>query len=386
MCSSYILYDRSEQQGQAAFVTGRPFLRYNQTYMTATALHDTLASASAHLSEYSGAATAADFGNVRAEFQALVADAGVYDLGWRAKITVSGADRTRWLNGMITNNVRDLAPGHGLYAFLLNPQGRILADLYAYNRETSLLVDTDQSQVSKVLEIFDHYIIMDDVEVALSEKLTAIGIAGPKTRAVLRTAGVDVPKLEPLQFYDFTWRNTELTIVRGDNPTVESYELWLAPANVKFVWETLVRAGAKPVGTAALELLRIASGIPRYGQDIREKDLPQETGQQRALHFSKGCYIGQEIVERIRSRANVHRSFTGFTIRGPLPEPGSKMQADAKDIGEITSAASMPVTGGEYLVALGYLRREAALPGKQLQAGGATAMVANLPFAEVFKQ
>ena len=353
--------------------------------MTATALHDTLASASAHLSEYSGAATAADFGDVRAEFQALVADSGVYDLGWRAKITVSGADRTRWLNGMITNNVRDLVPGHGLYAFLLNPQGRILADLYAYNRDSSLLVDTEQSQVRKVLEIFDHYIIMDDVEVALNEKLTAIGISGPTARAALRTAGVEFPELEPLQCHDLIWRDTELIIVRGDIPTVECYELWLAPVNVKSVWEVMVEAGAKPVGTAALELLRIASGIPRYGQDIREKDLPQETGQQRALHFTKGCYIGQEIVERIRSRANVHRSFTGFEIQGPLPEPGSKIQADGKDVGEITSAASLPVAGSEYSVALGYLRREAALPGKQLQASTATAIVANLPFAEVFE-
>jgi len=353
--------------------------------MTATALHDTLASASAHLGEYSGAATAADFGNVRAEFQALVADAGVYDLGWRGKISVSGGDRTRWLNGMITNNVRDLAEGHGLYAFLLNPQGRILADLYAYNRGSSLLVDTDQSQVGKVLEIFDHYIIMDDVEVAIDEKLTSIGIAGPKAREVLRIAGVEFPQAEPLQFNESTWRNIQLTIVRGDTPTVECFELWLTPANVKSAWEALVQAGANPVGTAALELLRIASGIPRYGQDIREKDLSQETGQQRALHFTKGCYIGQEIVERIRSRANVHRSFTGFEIRGPLPAPGSKIQADGKDVGEITSSAPLPVVGGEYSVALGYLRREAALPGKQLKAGGATAIVANSPFAEVFK-
>jgi folate-binding protein YgfZ len=353
--------------------------------MTATALHDTLASASAHLSEYSGAATAADFGNVRAEFQALIADAGVYDLGWRGKIAVSGADRTRWLNGMITNNIRDLAEGHGLYAFLLNPQGRILADLYAYNQGSSLLVDTDQSQVVKVLEIFDHYIIMDDVEVATNEKLTAIGIAGPKAREVLRTAAVEFPELEPLQCHDLIWRNTKLTIVRGDNPTIESYELWLAPENVKSVWEALLKADAKPVGTAALELLRIASGIPRYGPDIREKDLPQETGQQRALHFTKGCYIGQEIVERIRSRASVHRSFTGFEIRGPLPGPGTKIQSDGKDVGEITSAACLPVAVGEYSVALGYLRREAALPGKQLQAGSAAAIVGNLPFAEVFK-
>ncbi len=260
-----------------------------------------------------------------------------------------------------------------------------MADLYAYNRGSSLLVDTDQSQVGKVLEIFDHYIIMDDVEVAIDEKLTSIGIAGPKAREVLRIAGVETPELEPLQYHDLTWRNIQLTIVRGDNPTLESYELCLAPADVKSVWEALLKAGAKPVGTAALELLRIASGIPRYGQDIREKDLPQETGQQRALHFTKGCYIGQEIVERIRSRADVHRSFTGFEIRGPLPAPGSKIQADGKDVGEITSPASLPVAGGEYPVALGYLRREAALSGKQLQAGGATATVANLPFAAVFK-
>ena len=176
-----------------------------------------------------------------------------------------------------------------------------------------------------------------------------------------------------------------MSIVRGDNPTVESYELWLAPANVKAVWEALVMAGVKPVGTAALELLRIASGIPRYAHDIREKDLPQETAQQRALHFTKGCYIGQEIVERIRSRANVHRSFTGFEIRGALPDPGIKIQVDGKDVGEITSAASLPTADGELSVALGYLRREAALPGKQLQAGSATATVANLPFAEVLK-
>jgi aminomethyltransferase len=181
------------------------------------------------------------------------------------------------------------------------------------------------------------------------------------------------------------WRNTALTVVRGDNPTVESYELWLSPANVKSVWQALVTAGAKPVGTAALELLRIASGVPRYGQDIREKDLPQETGQQRALHFTKGCYIGQEIVERIRSRANVHRTFTGFEIRGPLPEPGVKIQADGKDVGEITSSASLPLARGEYPVAVGYLRREAALPGKHLQAASASATVANVPFAEVFK-
>ena len=111
----------------------------------------------------------------------MAAAAGVYQLSARAKVSLTGSDRVRWLNGMVTNNIRDLAPGHGVYAFLLNPQGHILGDLYAYNRGESLLVDTDQSRLEKILAVFDKYIIMDDVEVA-GEKLEAVGIAGPKSR------------------------------------------------------------------------------------------------------------------------------------------------------------------------------------------------------------
>jgi aminomethyltransferase len=131
-------------------------------------------------------------------------------------------------------------------------------------------------------------------------------------------------------------------------------------------------------------MLRVAAGIPRYGQDIRERDLPQETEQQRAVHFSKGCYIGQEIVERIRSRGNVHRKFTGFEVQGALPSLGTKIQSDGRDIGEITSVASLPLAGGERPVALGYIRREIATPGKQFQVGNTQLSVAALPFPEIF--
>jgi aminomethyltransferase len=278
----------------------------------------------------------------------------------------------RWLNGMVTNNIRDLAPEHGAYAFLLNPQGHILGDLYAYNRVESLLVDTDWSQLEKVLAVFDKYIIMDDVEVA-GEKLAAIGIAGPKSRAALQSAGFEVPDLGPLQFAAATWKHTAVTLVRGDNPRVETFELWLAPADIEKVYRALVRSGARPVGTAALDLLRIAAGIPHYGADIRERDLPQETEQERALNFSKGCYVGQEIVERIRSRGQVRRKFTGFEINGPLPAPGSKVLVDGKEVGEITSAASLPLSGGERRVALGYIRREVATPGRHVETGGSAA-------------
>src|SRR5580765_6081995 len=161
----------------------------------------------ASVGEYRGAATAAHFGDPHAEFMALHTTCGVYDLGFRAKILLTGGDRVRWLNGMVTNNVRDLAAGQGVYAFLLNPQGHILGDLYAYNRGESITIDTDLGQAEKILATFDHYIIMDDVEVAnLSEQLTALGIAGPKSIAVLASAGFTVGEMPPLQAQSVMWQ------------------------------------------------------------------------------------------------------------------------------------------------------------------------------------
>jgi aminomethyltransferase len=287
---------------------------------------------------------------------------------------------------MITNNVRDLAVGHGVYGFLLNPQGRILGDLFAYDRGDSLIIDTAKSQLPTILALFDRYIIMDDVEVAnLDEKLAAIGIAGPKARHVLKAAGIEVSDLTPLRTADVAWNDVSMIVVRGDNPALDTYELWIAPEQLPIVREALIKAGAVPLSDAALDLARIAAGVPRYGQDIRERDLPQETEQARALHFSKGCYVGQEIVERIRSRGNVHRKFTGFEVDGPLPQPGTKIIADEKEVGEITSSAELPLASGERAVALGYIRREFEKSGKELSAGGAKLIVANLPFSAVFE-
>ena len=135
----------------------------------------------------------------------------------------------------------------------------------------------------------------------------------------------------------------------------------------------------------ALELFRIASGVPRFSVDIHERHLPQETGQQRALNFNKGCYIGQEIVERIRSRATVHRTFAGFHVEGPLPSIGEKIvDAEGKPAGEITSTASFASGSGGGKVALGYFRRDAAAEG--LHAGESLLTVAVLPFKDFFKQ
>jgi folate-binding protein YgfZ len=337
--------------------------------------------------EYRGATTAACFSDPQAEFAALQTSCGVYDLGFRAKIALTGTDRVRWLNGMVTNNIRDLALGYGVYAFLLNPQGHILGDLYAYNRGESIVVDTDRSQREKILATFDHYIIMDDVTVEdFSDKLTALGLAGPKSREVLIKAGIQIPVMQPLEIFQATCTCDcaclNCTVVRGEDLMHESYELWLAPSEVRKTWEALVAQGATPVGFETLELQRLTSGIPLYGVDIRERDLPQETEQMRALNFSKGCYVGQEIVERIRSRGAVHRKFSGFVL-APASQvsPGQKITLGDKEAGEITSVASLGTD--RPTLALGYIRREVGTPGKEVRIGTTSATVSELPFAKL---
>ena len=335
--------------------------------------------------EYRGATTAARFSDPQAEFASLRNACGIYDLGFRVRILLKGGDRVRWMNGMVTNNIRDLAAGHGAYAFLLSPQGRILGDMYVYNQGETLIVETDRSQVEKLIAIFDHYIIMDDVEVTnLSDQLTAIGLSGPKSLAVLLAAGIQIPPLQPLQFFtiqcDCQCGCLECTVVHGEDALHESYEIWLAPQDVYQTWNALVAAGATPVGSEALEMQRVATGVPLYGIDIRERDLPQETEQMRALNFNKGCYVGQEIVERIRSRGNVHRKFTGFLMEGLADiAANAKIVSGEKEVGEITSVAVLHTPSGDRTVALGYIRREVGVPGREVTIGAGKATVAQLP-------
>ncbi len=353
--------------------------------MPSSVLQPSLVAASAHLAEENGVTTATDFGNPSAEFAALRSGCGVYDLSWRAKIMLTGADRTRWLNGMLTNNVRGLAATQGVYAYLLNPQGRIQADLYAYDRSDSIIVDTDVSQLARVRGVFDHYIIMDEVEVADGgEQLTAIGLQGPGSGEIFAAAGIHPPPLRPLELVELKWNGADITFVRAEEWKRSAYEIWIEHLAAPSLWEALVKAGATPVGTLAQRWYRMAALIPRYGEDIRERDLPQETAQdQRALHFAKGCYVGQEIVERIHSRGQVHRIFTGFTVEGPAPSPGAKVLADGKEVGEVTSSAAIPARANDIVVALGYLRREAM--SKALDIGGVAAKAHVAPFSELLK-
>jgi folate-binding protein YgfZ len=302
----------------------------------------------------------------------------------RAFLRVTGSDATRWLNGMVTNSVQALAPGHGAYNFLLNAQGRIQGDCTVFRDPTpdpaSFLLATDASQLEALGKHLDGFIIMDDVE--LAPALTAdssLLLLGPEAPGLLRSSGLPTP--EPLRLSPATTPHGPLLILTPPPSTTPAFELRADTGTLLALRSAFLSAGASEVSPAALEALRILQGRPRFGLDIRNsdtaRDLPQETNQPHALHFSKGCYLGQEIVERIRSRGQVHRLFTPLTLIGDLPSVlPSPLSASGKPAGEITSAVQLP---DGTLLALGYVRREALDTHQPLSFPGGTASPRPVP-------
>ena len=319
----------------------------------------------------------------QAQLAALTGHAGVYALSGTGWLRVTGSDRLRWLAGMLTNGIQQQEPGTGSYNFILSAQGRIQGDCYAFVREDDVLLQTSSEQLQPLMALLDRFIIMDDVELTdISSEWHGIGIAGPESGDLLERGGIEIKPFAPLTLHRHTYADFKIDVIAAYSPAVLSLEIWCANAmDSASIRNVLVASGAVECDSDAVEDLRILSGIPRYGTDIRDKDLPQETAQTRALSFSKGCYIGQEIVERIRSRGAVHRTFTGFLIEGELPIAGTALELDGKAVGEITSAAVIPFPHGEKKLALGYIRREALMQKKPLNYASGNAAPLELPFA-----
>jgi aminomethyltransferase len=233
--------------------------------------------------------------------------------------------------------------------------------------ESELELEIAADQYEKLMAHLNQFIIMDDVElVPLGEEklgepgsVAAVGLAGPLVDEVLGRLGLPV-FAHPMTGKHVEWNGIDLRILRAYGVLVPHYELWAPSARLASLWRALRTAGATAVGCASLEKMRIAEGIPAYGIDIAERDLPQETSQMRALHFNKGCYLGQEIVERIHSRGNVHRHLRPLELTGVVPESGTELiQQDGKAAGKITSAAELPLNGGSRTFALGMVRADA---------------------------
>jgi folate-binding protein YgfZ len=319
------------------------------------------------LVEFHGLLTAHGFDAPANEIAALARGAAVHDLGWMRRVSVRGEDRFRWLSGMVTNTVNDLPQNGGAWNLVLNAQGRIQGDLTVWREGDALDLVIAADQFEKLFAHLDHFIIMDDVELVAQDPTaeTTIGLAGPEAREVLARMGVPVPA-EPMTWQHVEWNGINLRVYHSYGTLGDHFEIGAPLAGLTLLWRALSTAGATPVGSAALDAFRVAEGIPIYGIDIAERDLPQETSQTRALHFSKGCYLGQEIVERIRSRGNVHRHLRQLELDGPLPEAGTELFLDSAPIGSITSAAELPLDGSTRRLALAMVRSEAEVKNHPL--------------------
>lgn len=314
------------------------------------------------LKMHCGAQTPLRFSGADAELDALLHSAGVFDLGYRTFLRATGKDRVRWLNGMITQAVKSMVPGQVGYTLVLNPQGRIQGDGDVLCYEEFLQLETDRSQSERLLAHLRRFIIMDDVQLnALDAGMTAIGMAGPQAPAILKNLGGAVP--EDGAFQSTTLGAVDVTVVRAYGPVVPRFVLYVAAEQVLALWNAVTAAGATPSGIETMEAFRLLEGVPLFDVDFGDKHLPQEANLYRALNFTKGCYIGQEIVERIRSRATVHRALRQFELQGEAPQlvPGEKIELRSGETvaGEITSVARFTLPGFSKTLALGVARIEA---------------------------
>jgi aminomethyltransferase len=296
------------------------------------------------------------------------------DLSARGKIRVTGDDRARLLHAMTTNKVQGLQPGEGCYAFFLNAQGRILADVNLLCLADHFLLDTEPETRTKVYEHLDRYIIADDVTLSdETGRLATLAVEGPAASTVLKSLGAPIPHTG---YSSAAW--TDCLVVRADTTGAGGFLLIAPVARKEQLIASLTGAGVPHATPEDARPVRIEHGRPRYGEEITERYLVQETDQMQAVNFSKGCYLGQEIVERVRSRAQIHRVLRRLEIdTAQPPEPGTKLVSGDAEAAEISSAAFSPALG--KTVALAYVRTPFAKPGTQLALAGAPARVSPLP-------
>lgn len=287
-------------------------------------------------------------------YEALRASAAWLDLSERGKIRVTGEDRARLVHAMTTNDVKSLAPGAGLYAFFLNEKGRILADAYIYNFGESYLLDTEPETGEKVFQHLDRYLIADDAElIDETGKWDVLAIEGPNALETAASLGIAVPAAQNAAA---PWNDGFAARVRSAG--AYGVRVFLPTGGKQVFIERLTALGIPQADAEAARVVRIENGLPRYGEEITERYLVQETQQMHAVHFHKGCYLGQEIVERVRSRGQVHRVLAPLRIKTAMPpEPGTKLTAAGADAAEIASAVYSPALG--EVVALAYVRTEA---------------------------
>lgn len=336
--------------------------------------------------EVNGRQVVNDYGDPMAEHAALRQAAGALDLSFRSRICLTGADRVRFLNGQVTNNVKDLKTGEGCYAALVTAKGKLQSDLNIYALPNELLLDFEPGLAETIAQRLEKYVIADDVQVVdACPHYGLLSVQGPKAEAAVRSLGLtaDLPA-KPMSFItlnDVTLG--EVYLMNQPRLGTSGFDLFVPVASLGAVMDKLIAAvkqvGGRACGWQALEMARIEAGIPRFGADMDETNLAPETGiEGRAISYSKGCYIGQEVIARIRTYGQVAKALRGLRLADDLkelPKHGDKLFHNEKEVGYFTSVLASPSLKAN--IALGYVRKEANQIGTELilrQAGGDSAV------------
>ncbi len=281
-------------------------------------------------------------------YDALRTRAAWMDLSARGKIKLVGEDRARLLHAMTTNHIQQLTPGSGCYAFFLNDKGRVLADANVLCLPDYFLLDVEKETREPLYQHLDRFIIADDVTLEdMTDATATVALEGPQAADVLQRAGGPIPETD---FSSLDWG--EWVVARLNSTGSPGFFIFVPASEKEALIARLEAAGAEPADAEAARVVRLEHGKPRFSEDISERFLAQEANQPHALHFSKGCYLGQEIVERVRSRGQIHRVLKPLIldVKEP-PAPGSKLEDGTS---EITSAAYSPAL--DKVVALAYVR------------------------------
>lgn len=352
--------------------------------------HQTLG---ARFTAVNGAEVVADFEDAPAEHATLRESAGVLDLSFRSRICLTGADRVRFLHGQVTNDVKRLQPGEGCYAALVTAKGKMESDLNIHCLPDELLLDFEPGLTSAITARLEKYTVADDVQVVdVAPHYGLLSVQGPKSETVVRAPGffdsLPAKAFQSVKVADPTLG--EIHLMNLPRLGADGFDLFVPTDALGAVMDKLMAAakqiGGRACGWTAMETARIEAGIPRFGLDMDETCIPLECGiEDRAVSYSKGCYIGQEVINRIHSIGHVNRELCGFQLSGDLqslPARGERLYQAGKEVGQITSAAASPVLKAN--IALGFVRREINSPGTELTVGLAgtqgVARIVALPF------
>jgi folate-binding protein YgfZ len=300
----------------------------------------------------------------------------VIDRSSRGTVALTGGDRASFLHALLTNDIAGLAPGKGVYAAYLTPQGRMVSDMRIIETGSRMLLNVAGDVAASLAERFDKLIFSEDVQARdATGELATIGIHGPSAAAMIKRAtGISAADLT--NQYDNITSNT-LTIVRDDELGLPGYDLYVPAIDADVIRAKLVEAGAVPASEETGETLRIEAARPRFGIDMTTDTIPLEAGlEDRAISFTKGCYVGQEVIIRVmhRGHGRVARRLVSIVLsNGAVPARGDKVHAADRVVGEITSAAASPKLAAP--LALGYVQRDHAAPGTELTVNGSQARV-----------